>query len=166
MTTVKKAAALLVVAAGAGGGAFAVTQAATGSTAQSTPAASTMTASSRAILRDVLASPARRLARLRQLGGMYGQFTYETKQGPRTLAFERGTITSVADNYVVVRAKDGATLTWQLTGTSAVREDGKREPASALASGQTVFTAGLVTGSTRDARLVVIRTAGKTSTGG
>ena len=39
----------------------------------------------------------RALVRLRLLGGMYGQYTFETKKGPRTLAFERGTVISVAD---------------------------------------------------------------------
>lgn len=175
MITMKRAAALLLVAAGAGGGAFAVTNAATGSpapaaqsvpTARSLPATGTATASSQAaVLRDVLASPGRRLGRLRLLGGMYGQFTFHAKGGARTLAFERGTVTAVTGDDVVVRAKNGTTYTWELTGTSVVREDGAREATSALASGQTVFAAGPVTGSTRDARLVVIRTAAKTSTG-
>ena len=100
-----------------------------------------------------------RLARLRRLGGMYGQFTYETKQGARTLAFERGTIASVAGGDVVVRAHDGTTWVWDLTGTSVVRDDGKRTTESALAAGEQVFAGGPVTGGTRDARLIVIRKA-------
>lgn len=103
----------------------------------------------------------RALVRLRLLGGMYGQYTFETKKGPRTLAFERGTVVSVAGADVTVRAKDGTTLTWVLTSTSVVRENGARAAASALAAGQSVFTAGPVSGTTRDARLIVIRPAGK-----
>ena len=103
----------------------------------------------------------RALVRLRLLGGMYGQYTFETKNGPRTLAFERGTVISVAGADVTVRAKDGTTLTWVLTSTSVVRENGARAAASALRAGQSVFAAGPVSGATRDARLIVIRAAGK-----
>jgi hypothetical protein len=99
----------------------------------------------------------RALVRLRLLGGEHGQVTYKTKNGSRTLAFERGTIESVAGNDVTVRAADGTTWIWQLTNTSVVREDGSRAASSALAAGQPVFTGGPVTGTTRDARLIVIR---------
>jgi hypothetical protein len=99
----------------------------------------------------------RALVRLRRLGGMYGQYSLETKKGPRTLAFERGTITSIAGADVSVRAADGTAWTWVLTGTTVVRQDGVRRPATALAAGRRVFAAGLVSGTTRDARLVVIR---------
>jgi hypothetical protein len=34
----------------------------------------------------------RRLRRLGVLAGIHGQFTFETKSGPRTLAFERGVV--------------------------------------------------------------------------
>jgi len=102
----------------------------------------------------------RALIRLRLLGGMYGQFSFETKKGPRTLAFERGTVTSVAGADVAVRATDGTTWTWVLTGSSVIREDGTRTKASALAAGEQVFAGGPVSGSTRDARLIVIRKTG------
>ena len=101
----------------------------------------------------------RALVRLRLLGGMYGQYTFATKNGPHTLAFERGTIVSVAGADVTVRAKDGTTWTWVRTSTSVVREDGARAAATALAPGQSVFAAGPVSGATRDARLIVIRAA-------
>jgi hypothetical protein len=176
----KQAAVLLATCAVVGGGAFTAVQAATGST--SAPAASTQAAAAQtgtqagqagsqagsattattqaAILRDaVTGTGVRRLARLRLLGGLYGQFTYETKQGARSLAFERGTITSVSGSNVVVRATDGTTWTWTLTGTSVVREDGTKEAATALAQGETVFAGGPVTNGVRDARLIVIRKA-------
>jgi hypothetical protein len=173
----KRVAALLAACAVVGGGAFAVVQATTGSpvaaqstaaqsaTAQTgTQAGSAVSATEQATaLRDAIATPGiRRLARLRLLGGMYGQFTYETKKGPRTLAFERGTITSAGNGNVVIRAADGTTFAWVLTSTSVVREDGTKEPEGSLAQGQTVFAGGLVTSGTRDARLIVIRKAGTT----
>jgi hypothetical protein len=115
------------------------------------------------VVRAAITTPGiRRLARLRLLGGMYGQFTYETKEGPCTLAFERGTITSVSSGDVVIRAADGTTFAWVLTSTSVVREDGTKEPESTLAQGETVFACGLVTSGTRDARLIVVRKAGTT----
>jgi hypothetical protein len=150
---------LLVAAVAAGGGAFAVAEA-TGSPA-ATPvslsaSSATQDASTQAAVLSAVLSGHGRLARLRRLGGMYGQFTYETKQGARTLAFERGTISSVASGDVVVRAHDGTTWIWDLTGTSVVRDDGKRTTENALAAGQQVFAGGPVTGGTRDARLIVI----------
>jgi hypothetical protein len=174
-------AALLVTCVAAGGGAFAVTQAATSqppqagtgtfqtanshtANSQAGQAAATTTTRQVTVLRQVLGTR-RWLGRLRLLGGMYGQYTFETKQGPRTLAFERGTITSVAGSEVTVRATDGTTWTWTLTGTSVVREDGTHMPASTLGQGQAVFTGGPVTGGTRDARLIVIREQRKTTSG-
>jgi hypothetical protein len=156
---------LLIAAVAAGGGAFAVAEA-TGSPAASaaTPislsaSSATQDASTQATALSAVLSGHGRLARLRRIGGMYGQFTYETKKGARTLAFERGTIASVASGDVVIRAHDGTTWVWDLTGTSVVRDDGKRTTESALAAGEQVFAGGPVTGGTRDARLIVIRKA-------
>lgn len=101
----------------------------------------------------------RALVRLRRLGGMYGQYSFETRKGPRTLAFERGTVSSVAGADVSVRAADGTTWTWVLTGASVVRRGGARTQATALAAGQRVFTVGVVSGGKRGARLIVIRPA-------
>jgi allophanate hydrolase subunit 2 len=92
---------------------------------------------------------------------MYGQYTFETKNGPRTLAFERGTVVSVTGAGVTVKATDGTTWTWTLSSTSVLRENGARTTAKSLAAGQAVLAAGPVTGTTRDARLVVIRASSK-----
>jgi hypothetical protein len=175
----KRAAALLAVCAAVGGGAFAVTEAVTGSPGAASTALTSQAATTgsqagtsasltgqAAALRSVLTTTGiRRLARLRRLGGMYGQYTFETKTGPRTLAFERGTIASITGDDVVVRAADGTTMTWVLTGTSVVRQNGTKESGTALAAGQTVFAGGTLTSGTRDARLVVIRDGGATKTG-
>lgn len=169
----KRAATLLAVCAVAGGGAFAAAQAVSGSPAPAQAAltqtgiqgdSTASTTGQAAALRDALTTTngPRRLARLRGLGGLYGQFTYETKKGPATLAFERGTITSVGGGSVVVRAANGTTWAWTLTGTSVVREHGTKESQATLAQGQAVFVGGPVTGGTRDARLIVIRPPGTT----
>jgi hypothetical protein len=186
-----KVAALIVTCAVVAGGAFAVTEAVSGpgpGPGAGRPAAATAVGAptgQAAVLNGALAdaesaSPAaatpaanapagraalrrlhRALIRLRLLGGMYGQYTFETKSGPRTLAFERGTVVSVAGDNVTVRATDGTTWTWVLTSTSVLRENGARTSAKSLAAGQLVLAAGPVTGTTRDARLVVIRPAAK-----
>ena len=167
------AAVLAVTAVVVGGGAFAVAEAATGSPAA--PAAVTApaalaagaqgstttqadTATEAAALNSALSGHGR-LGRLRRLGGLYGQFTVETKNGARTVAFERGTIASVAGDDVVVRARNGMTEVWTLTTNSVVREHGKRVTRSVLSSGELVFAGGPVTGGAHDIRLIVIRQA-------
>jgi hypothetical protein len=97
------------------------------------------------------------LARLRRLGGVDGQFTFETKAGPKTLAFERGTIASVSGGDVVVRAKDGATWSWTLVSDSIVRQDGSKTTSGALSAGESVFVGGPVVKGSHNARLIVIR---------
>jgi hypothetical protein len=97
------------------------------------------------------------LARLRRLGGIDGQFTFETKTGPKTLAFERGTIQSVAGSDVVVRAKDGTTWNWTLVSDSIVRQDGSKTTSGALSAGESVFVGGPVVKGSHNARLIVIR---------
>ena len=127
---------------------------------RTTASSSSSTASSAATqtrhLRDAL-------ARLRRLGGIDGQFTFETKAGPKTLAFERGTIQSVSGQDVVVKAKDGTTWSWTLVTDSVVREDGTKTTTSSLAAGDLVFVGGPVVRGTHDARLIVIRTPQKAS---
>jgi hypothetical protein len=133
----------------------ALTTAATpAATASSTTAGSTTTQTRH--LRDAL-------ARLRRLGGIDGQFTFETKAGPKTLAFERGTIESVSGQDVVVKAKDGTTWSWTLVTDSVVREDGTKATTSSLAAGDLVFVGGPVVRGTHDARLIVIRTPQKSA---
>lgn len=165
-----KLAAAAIGACVVAGGTFAVVQASTGSPGAlaadtQTVAASGFQAGTSASLTGQAATlssalsgaPVGRLARLRRLGGMYGEYTFENKKGSHTLAFERGTITSLGHGDLVVRAANGTSWTWQLTSTSVVREDGTKEPESTLADGQTVFVGGPVTNGARDARIIVIR---------
>ena len=51
----------------------------------------------------------RALARLRALGGVDGEFTFHNSTGYHTLAFERGTIQSVSNGQLTVKAKNGTT---------------------------------------------------------
>jgi hypothetical protein len=100
------------------------------------------------------------LLRLAAVGGMYGEVTFKTKDGTKTVAFERGTVQDATGSVVVVRAADGTSMTWHIVAGSVVREDGHKVAASKLATGDLVFVGGQVIGGADDARLVRIRTAG------
>jgi hypothetical protein len=106
-----------------------------------------------------------RLRRIRALGGLHGQFTFETKSGPRTIAYERGVILSISGADVVVQAKDGTTWTWVLGSSTVIRQKGKRVAASTLSDGQNVFAGGPVVSGAYDARLIVIRLSSGSSPG-
>jgi len=103
------------------------------------------------------------LARLRALGGVYGEFTFCNRTGFHTLAFERGTIQSGNGSSVVVRAPDGTTWTWLIVSNTVVRQNGSKTTTGALATGQTVFVGGPVVNGAKDARLIVIRVGGSGS---
>jgi len=99
------------------------------------------------------------LVRLRLLARrtLHGQITVVAKAGPRTIAFERGTVQSRSGSSVVVKAPDGTTWTWQVGTATRVIKAGQRVGATALAAGQRVFVIGQVAGGSDDARRVVIR---------
>ena len=159
MTYKRRAISIVAAAAVAGGAAFAAvsatssTQASTTANTQQAATLSQLVSSAGTVTRH---HPRRFwLARLRRLGGLHGQFTFHTKHGTRTLAFERGTIASVTPTSIVVRATDGTTWTWLLTSKTIVRDKGAKATRSALSTGEAVFTAGPVS-TARDARLVAI----------
>ena len=94
---------------------------------------------------------------------MDGTATFHNKTGFHTLSFERGTIQSVSGSDVVIKAADGTTWTWHIVSDTVVRKSGSKTTTSALSAGETVFAAGPVVSGTRDARLIVIRPAGSSS---
>jgi hypothetical protein len=105
------------------------------------------------------------LLRLRLLGGEHGEFTFNSKTGPRTIAFERGVIESVSSSDIVVQAKDGTSWTWVLQSSTVIRQDGKRGSASSLSGGEHVFAGGPVASGGYDARLIVIAASSGTAPG-
>jgi hypothetical protein len=98
-----------------------------------------------------------RLTRLRVIGGIHGTFTFKTKTGTTTLAYERGVIQSVSGSNFVVRASDGTTWAWVLESNTVIRQSGKKTTSSALSDGQHVFAGGPVVSGARQARLIVIQ---------
>jgi len=103
------------------------------------------------------------LLRLALVGGEYGQVTFGSKTGPRTIAVERGTVQSVTRSQFTVRAPDGTTLTWDITASTAFREASQATTRAALGRGDQVLVGGLLASGAHDARLVRIRPAGATS---
>jgi hypothetical protein len=92
------------------------------------------------------------------LHGVDGQFTIQTRQGDKTLAYERGVIQSVdAGKSFVVRAADGTTWTWDLVRTTVVRGQQGKVAESTLTTGTPIWVGGPVTGGAKDARLVILR---------
>ena len=103
------------------------------------------------------------LARLRALGGVDGEFTYHNSTGFHTLAFQRGAILSVSGSQVVVGAPDGTTWTWLIVSNTVVRQNGAKTTTGALSHGESVFVGGPVVSGAKDARLIVIRPGGSSS---
>jgi hypothetical protein len=99
------------------------------------------------------------LVRLLRLArrALHGQITVAAKAGPRTIAFERGSVQSLSARSVVVKAADGTVWTWQVGRVTLILKAGQRVGPSALAAGQRVFVIGQVTGGADHARRVVIR---------
>ncbi len=57
--------------------------------------------------------------------GMYGQVAFQARDGKtETAVFERGVIQSLSGNALVVKAANGQTQTWQLSGDSQIRAAG------------------------------------------
>ena len=85
-----------------------------------------------------------RLARLIEIArhAMHGQVTVATRKGPKTIAFERGTVQSVSGSAVVVKAADGVTWTWQVGSETRLFRAGHRVAATTLASGERVAVIG------------------------
>lgn len=125
-------------------------------TAATLNAALSSAASPAASTPAVKAHQAAALGRLRRLGGMYGQAAFRGKDGTtRTLAFERGTVTS-AGSDLVIKAADGTTWSWQYVSDTAVRKAGQKVSRSDLSSGEHVVVAGQVTSGNRDARVIIV----------
>jgi len=118
-------------------------------------------ASARATLRSCLRRHRRLRAGLRRLwlvasGALHGQITVATKTGPRTMAFERGTVRSRSGTSIVVKAADGVAWTWQIRSATRIVKAGQPVGPKALATGQQVFVIGQEAGGSDEARRIAI----------
>ena len=100
------------------------------------------------------------LLRLTLVGGAHGEVTFQTKNGPKTIAVERGTIEAVSSSNITVQAKDGTTWTWDFTTSTVVRNDHHAVGRDKLSTGETVLVAGPVVSGVHEARLIRIRESG------
>jgi hypothetical protein len=149
-------AALIGVGGALAGAALSSASSGSSATAATLNAAVSSTAGPAATTPAAKARKAAALVRLRRLGGMYGQVSYRGKDNTtRTLAFERGTITSVS-GHLVVKAANGTTWTWTYVSDTTVRQGGQKVSRSDLASGQHVLVAGQLAAGNRDARVVIV----------
>jgi hypothetical protein len=94
------------------------------------------------------------LLRLALVGGEHGTVTFNSKSGPVTAVFERGTVESDTGSDITVTAQDGTTWTWDLVSNTVVRQDGK---AATVGTGDQVFVAGTQVSGVNNARLIRIR---------
>lgn len=104
---------------------------------------------------------ARRLRRLLIRRGLgqhieHGVVTISTKNGDQTIAVQRGTVTAITDTTVTVKSADGFTLTWTFGSPIRVIEHRTTVQPKDVTVGETIGVAGLQSGSTETARLIVI----------
>jgi hypothetical protein len=94
------------------------------------------------------------LLRLALVGGEHGTVTFNSKSGPVTAVFERGTVESDTGSVITVTAQDGTTWTWDLASNTIVRQDGQT---ATVATGDQVFVGGTQVSGVNNARLIRIR---------
>jgi hypothetical protein len=93
------------------------------------------------------------LLRLALVGGEHGTVTFNSKSGPVTAVFERGTVESDTGSVITVTAKDGTTWTWDLVTNTVVRQDGQT---ATVGTGDQVFVVGTQVSGVNNARLIRI----------
>jgi hypothetical protein len=98
----------------------------------------------------------RPLVRLALVGGEHGMVTFGGKTGPRTVAFERGTVKSDTGSVITVAAADGTTWSWDVTSSTVIRQAGSKVAASAISNGDQVFVGGTAANGANDALLIRI----------
>jgi hypothetical protein len=99
--------------------------------------------------------------RARMLRALHGSWVTEGKTGPVTHQAVRGEVTAVSGGSITVRAKDGFSLTFAVSGDTRVRARANRKGSDSTIGAVKVGSKALVTGvgaTSPKARLVVFRT--------
>ncbi|SDY16228.1 hypothetical protein SAMN05444365_101886 [Micromonospora pattaloongensis] len=97
--------------------------------------------------------PARVLLRRNTL---HGEAVVQTKDGTKTVAVQRGTVTAIDGTTITVRSTDGFTLTWTFGDKLRVVERRAEVQPDRVAVGTVVGVAGTKDGDRGVARLIVI----------
>ncbi|MQA24770.1 MAG: hypothetical protein GEU94_04720 [Micromonosporaceae bacterium] len=87
---------------------------------------------------------------------LHGELVIDGKDGPRTIAVQRGTVTKADDSEITVKSADGFSLTWKLGEKLRVIERRGSVKADDLDVGDVIALAGPKSGDTPTARLIVI----------
>jgi hypothetical protein len=87
---------------------------------------------------------------------LHGEATVQTKEGLKTIAVQRGTVTAITDTSVTVKSTDGFTQTWTFGPNLSVVEHRATVQPSAVKTGAEIGVAGPHEGSTYTARLIVL----------
>lgn len=154
-----------VVAAGG------VATAATTTSGNSKPAATSATTTATTPSTPLAAGPAKGKRGGNGLAGrlrgrlLHGQATVLGKDGkPVVVAEQRGTVDAVSATSITLTSKDGFKQTYAVTSTTRVRVDGKKSAITDVKTGQVAGVVAKVDGSTQTAQIVIERAA-KTATG-
>lgn len=93
-----------------------------------------------------------------RLRGEHGTVTFSTKNGPVTIAWERGQVVTAPNGGTTfsVKAKDGTVWTWTLTSKTRIRQGGKLVTSANLTQDAQVFVFGRVPGGIDTAAVVLI----------
>jgi hypothetical protein len=133
-------AAVLAIAGIGGGVAFAASDhGSTGTIVATTTAATSTTAPS-----DTAAHPRKHPLLSR---AEHAEATVNTKQGPKVVDLQRGSVTSVSPTSVTVRSKDGFTATYAVTSSTKVRKNKQSGAIGEVQNGDRVLVLAVKQGS-------------------
>jgi hypothetical protein len=86
----------------------------------------------------------------------HGEVVVDTKDGPKTIVVQRGTVTAITATTITVKSADGYTATWTFGSPLHVVEHRSTIQPKDVAVGAAVGVAGTKQGDTDMARLIVI----------
>jgi hypothetical protein len=87
---------------------------------------------------------------------LHGETVVQTKDGVKTVAFQRGTVTAISTTSVTVKSTDGFTQTWTIGDKLDVVQHRKTVQASEVKAGAEIGIAGPKENGALTARLIVL----------
>jgi len=87
---------------------------------------------------------------------LHGEATIQTRNGPETVAGQRGTVTAVTSTTVTVKSSDGFTSTWTFGSPIRVVRNRTAVQTDAVTTGIQIGVAGPKMNGTYTARLIVL----------
>jgi hypothetical protein len=87
---------------------------------------------------------------------LHGETVVQTKDGPRTVAVQRGQVTAVSATSITVKSTDGFSQTWTVGEKFVVVHDKEKVSAGDIKQGAEIGIAGAKDGENPTARLAVL----------